>query len=196
MSIRLFIAIDIADDIKKIINNSINQLKDEINNNLKWIQEENMHITLKFLGDMEEDSIQAIIKQMNFITEKIQQQSVKIGEIAAFPRLDYPQVIYIGLNEGVDQLIELHALLENELRNSGFKEDINPYIPHITIARTRRNTNITQLSIQLKRYMEITKNLSFLNIDILLKKISLMKSTLTKEGAVYEEIYSAMLKNN
>ncbi len=196
MPLRLFIAIDITEDIKKTINDNTSHLKDELNNELKWVQERNMHITLKYLGDTKENTVKAIIKKMNYITEKTEQQSVKIGEIAAFPRLDYPRVIYIGVKEGVNHLSNLHSLLENELLNLGFKQDKNKYTPHITIARTRRDTNIKQLSIRLKKYMNISKNMDFLDTDVLIKKISLMKSTLTKEGPIYEELNSVILKNN
>jgi len=196
MSIRLFIAIDIADDIKKMINVNINHLKDELNNELKWIQEKNMHITLKYLGETKEDSVQAIIKKMNYIIENTQQQSVKIEGIAAFPRLDYPRVIYIGLKEGANELSKLHSLLENELFYLGFKQDKNKYTPHITIARTRHDTNIKQLSIGLEKCIKVSENKDLLGINILIKKISLMKSTLTNEGPIYKEIHSVILKNN
>ncbi|MFW6287174.1 MAG: RNA 2',3'-cyclic phosphodiesterase [bacterium] len=191
---RLFIAINLTDEIKDDINNQLIDLKRELSTfSLKWVKAENMHITLKFLGDVSEDKLKILYNKMDQAAEIIKQQSVKTGEIAAFPHLGYPRILYLGLQERNEELIKLHSLLEDSLQSAGFKHDKNTYTPHITLARTKRSTDMKKLSYRLKTYLQGEhKKIPTKSINI--EKIFLMKSILRKEGPIYQEIYSSVLQ--
>ncbi|MFP4662028.1 MAG: RNA 2',3'-cyclic phosphodiesterase [Halanaerobiales bacterium] len=191
---RLFIAINLIDQIKKDINNQLIYLKRKLNSiNLKWVKTDNMHITLKFLGEVSDDKLDLIYNKMDQTAELIKRQSVQTGKIAAFPHPGYPRVIYLGLKKNNEELIKLHSLLEERLKTIGFEVDKNSYIPHITLARTKRNTDMKQLSRALKGYLQNEDKETPVELSINIDKISLIKSILERQGPIYQEIYTAEL---
>jgi RNA 2',3'-cyclic 3'-phosphodiesterase len=186
---RLFIAINLSEQTKILLVSKVALLKKGIERELKWVDEDKWHLTLRFLGETEENRITSIEKVITDLVSKFQQTRLQFNEINLFPDLNKPRVITVNTGKGSNEIISIRNELELKLTETGFTAENRPFVPHLTLARTRRNTDVHKIVSRLKRYM----GSQFINIYIEVKKISLMKSTLLQEGPVYEEVFSADL---
>lgn len=187
---RLFIAVPIEDRTQKLLEEQITKAQDSLDFNLKWVRGENLHLTLKFLGDTEESKLEDIKSSMENACSTYDRFNIYYEHYGAFPSTDYPKVLFFGLNDDKKTLINLQNDLENELYEKGFEKEGRDYTPHLTFARTRKKTDMRQLKYDYKDF--ITEN----DIRILQKvdKISLIESQLYKSGPVYKELFSINLK--
>ena len=187
---RLFIAIPIEDRTQELLEDQIEKAQTALDFDLKWVSGENLHLTLKFLGDTEEDKIKDIKNSMMNTCSFYDKFDIYYNHFSAFPSTDYPKVLFFGLNDHKNTLINLQKDLENELYERGFEKEDRDYTPHLTFARTRKNTDMRQLKYDFKNF--IKEN----DIRILQKvnKIALIESQLYKSGPVYKELFSINLK--
>ncbi len=187
---RLFIAINISKRCKKLITKKIKLFKKEINENIKWVKNDNWHITIKFLGEVKKRNLPEIKKEIKYVKD-MKKFYFQINHLGAFPNLDYPKIIYFGINKGENNLINIHKQIEDKLAALNYKKDERKFTPHLTIARGRKNTNYQKLSHLLRDFIKNKNN--FINIYSYVDRISLMQSTLTPEGPIYQEIFSKKL---
>jgi len=182
--IRTFIAIDIVDDgiLDKII--SVQRDLSSCNARLKLVKRENIHLTLRFLGEI----TPLLLEDVQKIVEKIEYNSFKIAlsGLGAFPSQMNPRVIWIGLSEGIEHVENIFKYLEGELRKIGFKPDPKGFSPHITIARVKYGDKACLAKI-------IRKNMNTFFGEMQVTSINLKKSTLTSTGPIYETLYSKKL---
>lgn len=188
---RLFIAVDLPDDKKYILQRQVAKLKRRITGDLKWVKSENWHLTLKFLGETDKDKIGSIKMVMEENAENWQQAPLTFKGVAAFPHSDYPRVIITRVEKGNSLVRKIHKDLEKDLKDLGFKRDKKPYSPHLTLARSRRNADLKSIGDRLK-----IVDSSIIGLTINFKEIVLVKSTLTSEGPIYEKLVSCTLKKN
>lgn len=166
---RAFIAVDVPcnSDIEALMNH-ITKYK-----NVKVVERENLHITIKFLGEVSKlDDILACIKRIEFKKFRI-----SLKGVGAFPSMAAPRVIWIGVEEGKESLSKLMVSLDRCLEKVGFRRE-DSYVPHLTVARLKERQRI-----DLSEYL----NKEFGTIEV--KEIKLKKSTLTPSGPIYEDIY-------
>ncbi|TDX52914.1 RNA 2',3'-cyclic phosphodiesterase [Orenia marismortui] len=179
---RLFIAIELEQVLKGKLEKIQNILRD-CSLKVKWVDKNNFHITLKFLGEVSQGELSDINEKILEVTEKVSSFKVQIKGLGAFPNLDYPKVIWTGIEEGQEELISLHKYLEEVMINLGFKAENNKYRPHITLGRTsRKEKNFSLIS---KRLKEFPFKIDFYQE---VKKISLIKSRLTSKGPIYTSL--------
>ncbi|MFW6281831.1 MAG: RNA 2',3'-cyclic phosphodiesterase [bacterium] len=184
---RLFLAVNLNENLKNTINKKIKDLNNNSKTSMKLVKKDNFHITLKFLGNVDEDKINLIKEKMDFLSKYHNSFILTIDKINAFPEIDYPKVIYLAIKDQQNSLIKLHRDLDYKLNEIGFKRNERVYLPHVTLARTSKDTDIKRLSIIIKKY----KDRISINNKIQVKKIYLMKSILKEDGPIYKEIYSA-----
>ncbi|RJP29779.1 MAG: RNA 2',3'-cyclic phosphodiesterase [Candidatus Omnitrophota bacterium] len=188
---RAFIAAQLPPAIKECLSETQNQLKTS-GADVKWVEKENIHLTLKFLGNIDQDSTPPIKEVLNSTAKEFIDFTFRISNIGAFPGLDHPRVIYAGIDEGADKIKELIISLENKLLKIGIpKEDKDP-VPHITIGRVRSFHNISSLK---KQITGINPQQKAIIQKIALKEIFLFKSELSSAGPLYEAIEGATLKS-
>lgn len=182
-SMRVFIAVEIDDQAKQKISELITCLK-KSGADVKWITENQMHLTLKFLGNIGKDKIPVISDALAIISDNFKPFRVTFSRIGAFPRLDKPAVIWLGIDKGAEYLKILNDSIENTLEKLGIKKETREFKPHLTLARVRSDKNMASL-IKLIREKEtdiISEN------DTLIDKLSFLQSTLNPAGAVYTVI--------
>ncbi len=127
---RLFIAIDLPEWVKK----QLQQLQDS-NLNVRWNSTETMHLTLRFIGDVEERSTrEQLVNELASI--QISAFSMTIKDLGYFPPKKHPKVLWAGIKEN-KKLMELQEKIEQVSQSVGFKPETRPYIPHITLARVK-----------------------------------------------------------
>ncbi len=187
---RLFIAVPIEDRTQELLKEKVTKAQEALDFDLKWVSGENLHLTLKFLGDTEESKIEDIKNSMENACSPYEKFNIYYDHYGAFPSTDYPKVLFFGLNDSKKPLINLQNDLENELYERGFEKEDREYTPHLTFARTRKKTDMRQLKYDFKDFIEENEIRILQKVD----KISLIESQLYKSGPVYKELFSINLK--
>ena len=180
--IRTFIAIDFPPEFKgKII--EIQSKLDDFN--LKLVDSDIVHITLKFLGDVDENRIEPIASALDEILSPSFDAVVR--NVGVFPKPEYIKVIWLGA-EG--SFAQLHDNVESALDPFRFKKDKHGYTAHATIARAKSVPKSRKEAL-----LNILDELKDVKLGTMhVNKIKLKKSTLTPEGPIYETLHEVSLK--
>ncbi|MCK4353299.1 RNA 2',3'-cyclic phosphodiesterase [candidate division WOR-3 bacterium] len=183
---RVFIATKIPDSVREKISILQEQLK-ETQTGVRWVNPDNVHLTLKFLGEVEETRISEISSAIKSSIKGILPFHISFSSLDAFPNLKYPKVLWIGVKEGKEKLIELMSKLDTSLSRLGFEPETRKPSPHLTIGRVKKNKN-PRLPKKLCGGQEKFEVQSFETRSFLTEKVYLIKSTLTPEGPEYTDI--------
>ncbi|MBU1007356.1 MAG: RNA 2',3'-cyclic phosphodiesterase [Candidatus Omnitrophica bacterium] len=175
---RAFIAIDLDLAHKQKISGLISDLK-QANADVKWANEGQLHITLKFLGnigDIELEQVSGIIKDIAINTKTF---AISLSGISVFPDTHRPNVVWVGIDKGADILKFLVDKIGSRLESAGLKKEKREFRAHLTLGRAKSLKNINYLT-------ELIKKTDFRPTDkIEIKNIILFQSTLTPKGAVH-----------
>ena len=179
---RTFIAIELDSDVKRRIMKASEKVRNELKG-VKWVERQNLHITLKFLGEVNKEQIEKLKKVIDEISSQQQKFKISGGYLGAFPSLERARVVFFGIESGKASVIRIFEVLERKLVKNGFLKDNRPYHPHITIGRAKRRF------FDLKPYKG-TK----VGFEYEVRSIVLYKSTLRPEGPIYEVIHRGELR--
>ncbi len=174
---RCFLAIELNENIKEKLEELKSQFKMK---GIKLVEKENLHITVKFLGDIDDKMVKKI-KNLDLSIEPIKSDIKYVG---VFPNENYMRVIWIGATN----LIPVFKEIDKKLSELGFKKE-KDYVPHITIGRVKYIGDKKLLKSKIDKY----KNIELGTLEV--KSIVLMKSELTKEGPIYNVIKKWHVKN-
>lgn len=180
MGIRCFIAVPLDKDIKKEIASSTENLK-KTGSDVRWVSVENLHITLKFLGDTDEQILPLLKEKLSIIASSSRPFSLTLQGTGVFPDQRRPRVVWIDIKDH-EELMRLQEEIEEVATSLGFSREDRPFSPHLTIGRVRSPRNIAALLAALEKL----KEKDFGNIDV--RSVCLMKSELRSAGAQYETI--------
>ncbi len=188
--IRSFIAIDLTSEIRTDINQIMNGLRKGSNLPIRWTSAENIHITLKFLGEIDENQAMLVKQTLPVLLERIIPFKIEIGELGAFPKPERPKVIWIG-SKFDPTGIELQRSIELKLSQLGFEKEERRFSPHLTLGRIANYAS----SGDLAAISQLIRNSSIGNIGtILVDAIHLFRSDLHPSGARYSKIASFSFK--
>ena len=190
--VRSFIAIELPDEVKSGLTQLQTQLKAGKHSAVKWVDPRSSHLTLKFLGNIAADKIDKIPKALEAAAQGLPPFHLKVNGLGVFPNLSRVQVAWIGINGEVSQLSQLQQRLESNLAPLGFAPESRPFTPHLTLARLRERASLEERQ-SFGRLIASTKFEAVYSFSV--DAINLMRSQLTKEGAIYSQISSIKLKN-
>lgn len=180
-SIRAFIAIEIDREIQNSLGNLINQINKTSLGSVKWTPSQNIHLTLKFLGDVETWELTTINQLVRNVANQAQSFNAVITNLGAFPTLNNPRIIWIGL-EAPQILFLLARTIEDSARSLGFDSEERSFTPHLTLGRVR--PGITK--VQQDQLAGTLRSISLLKYDqIQINSITLFQSILKPGGAEY-----------
>jgi len=171
---RAFVAIEVNN---KDVLNSIHKIQAELNIKAKPVELHNMHFTVQFLGEVSEEMIGKISDALNSI--EFSAFSISFASIGVFPKPNFPRVIWIGTNDGVNELENLAEMLRFKLSHLGFSPD-KKFKPHVTIFRVKNK--IEDLSSKLEKFSSCSFGKQ------LVSEIKLKKSELTYQGPIYTDL--------
>ena len=179
-SIRSFLAFDMENDT--VLNRlaAVQNLLVQTGADLKLVEPRNIHITVRFLGDITPNMAEKIFEEMKKI--QFAPFNVCISGLGAFPDLRYPRVVWAGMTEGADQAKNVFSQLEPRLRGLGFTPDPKGFSPHLTIARVKSGRNKAQLA------EFVNKNANYDFGAIKAECLRLKKSDLTPKGPIYSTL--------
>ena len=182
---RLFVATDLNNDIIKSIEN-IKKGFMSFDSELKFVDSRNIHITLKFLGDVREDSVTNIKAVLSDISSRSKSFRIKVQGLGYFGNPSSVRVLWVGISQGRDAL---SGLMEEICRGLDFiRKDDHPAFPHITIARMKIPGKNSGLIEAIKKNADVNMGEQYV------KDIHLISSVLTPEGPVYKKLYSFNLR--
>jgi 2'-5' RNA ligase len=184
---RTFIAIKIPEEIRKSLARLQNKLK-ACGADVKWVEPANIHLTLKFIGEIEEGKIPEIERAMREAAGNKASFKVRIGNIGAFPDLRHPRVIWAGINQGEKETRSIANELEERLEALGVPKENREFAGHLTLGRARSLKNMTELIKKLEKLKDLSREENF---EFKAGEITLFKSTLTPQGAFYEALKEA-----
>jgi 2'-5' RNA ligase len=188
-TIRTFIALEIDDQAK----NNIIEIQDKIKKteSLKgsWVKKDNLHLTLKFLGDTKTKHIEIIKNNISKCFNEVVAINCNLVNIGTFPNDKSPRVLWVGMESGESEIVRLADKLEEALFKIGFKKEKRDFKTHITICRPRQILNHQIFKSTLE---EINKE--FKPQDYSINKITFFESELIPEGPIYSPLLSIFLK--
>jgi len=188
---RTFIAVELQKDIVEAVDRFLTKTTQEIKNNkISWVKKENLHITIKFLGEIEEEQLETINKVLSEISKSIKSFEVEIKEIGVFPNLNYPRVVWIGVKDEANNLVSLANLVEEKLAKFGFQKEDKEFTAHLTIGRVKKLNNLNEI----KTYVEKYKSIEFGKSKI--DSITFFQSILKPEGPEYKVIEKFSLNDD
>ena len=183
--VRSFIAIELPNELKVGLSQLEAQLKSGKQSGVKWVNPYSIHLTLKFLGSIAVDKISQITKAMEAAAQGISPFHLEVKDLGAFPNLRRVQVVWVGISGEVDRLGQLQQRIESNLARLGFAPESRPFTPHLTLARLRNQASLDER----QRLGELIAGTRFeVAYTIKVDTISLMRSQLTREGAIYSRI--------
>ncbi|MDP8254025.1 MAG: RNA 2',3'-cyclic phosphodiesterase [Candidatus Kaelpia aquatica] len=188
-ALRTFIAIEIDDKTRTIISNIQNSFK-KSKADIRLIAPDNIHITLIFIGNIEATKVDEIRKELQNLISSTKVFKILPKDIGCFPNTKNPKILWIGIKDGAEKLIELNKKIKLLLDGCKITTDDRDFHPHITIGRVKSSNNIDALKATLLNFSEQ----SFQQIAV--ERISLIKSNLTPAGPQYKTITRWELSKN
>lgn len=185
-SIRCFVAIEIPEPIQNRLARIQETLRQQIQK-ASWVKPGNIHLTLKFLGDVDPDDLDSIEEAIKEATSRHHSFSLRIGGVGAFPNLARPRVIWTGVKVGAEQVSALAQDINLALSHCGFPLEAKKFNPHLTIARLKERVDLRPYTNHYRQYDRID------GTEMTVDTISLVQSQLDPKGAIYSTLQSYLL---
>lgn len=183
---RLFFAIELTDDVQALLDEAMASLRAEAPE-LAWLDREKRHLTLKFLGDVADDSLPGLVAAADRATATHGPLEISIRDVGAFPNFRRARVVWIGV-EQERRLELLHHDLEIECESAGFEVEGRPFRPHVTLARVRSPLPAERM----RAFARVARSVR-VRVAVPVERITLFESTLAPSGARYRRVHSATL---
>ncbi|MFA5142747.1 MAG: RNA 2',3'-cyclic phosphodiesterase [Candidatus Omnitrophota bacterium] len=185
---RTFIAIELSEEIKDSLAQVQSHLK-YAGADVKWVEKNNIHLTLKFLGEIDEKLCADVKVALDTIAKDTQPFEISLKDIGMFPR-----VIWVGLDKGAKESTELAKKIDLSLSKLGFQEETRAFTAHLTIGRVRSPKNKQALKEKAKscRERDVAGQEIFpgkVKGQEIIKSVILFRSKLTPAGPVYTKLY-------
>lgn len=184
--IRSFVAVDLPEAARDVLREIGEQLGSQVpGGSVRWTRVSNVHLTLKFLGDVAETDLPEIKAVLAQVGQRHAPFTFTVGGAGCFPNLKRPRVVWVGIREGTGALAALQRDVEKSLVPLGFKPEKRAFHPHLTLGRTRRGVRSSDLG----RVGEVVAaaNVGELG-QVRVKSFRLMRSDLHPDGAIYTSL--------
>ena len=185
--IRCFIAIEIPETIQNKLARIQGTLRKQIQK-ASWVKPNNIHLTLKFLGDVDPDDIQTIGEAIERVAIQHRSFSLRVAGLGAFPNFARPRVLWAGVAVGGERVSALAQDINMALIDCGFSIDTKKFNPHLTIARVKERIDLRPYANQYRQYGRMD------GAEMSVTTISLIQSQLHPTGAIYSTLQSYSLK--
>ena len=175
---RTFIALEISQSTREALGNLAAGLKPRLGR-ISWVKPGRMHLTLKFLGEIEENLAGPIGDGLEEICAARAPFSLEVRGLGCFPNPRRPRVIWAGLQGDIERAGELQRAIDRRLEQLGFAPENKPFSPHVTLGRVKGDVRVGELQRALEEYSNSEFGIE--NFD----QVMLMRSQLRPEGPVY-----------
>ncbi|HKO29751.1 MAG TPA: RNA 2',3'-cyclic phosphodiesterase [Nitrospiraceae bacterium] len=202
--IRAFLAVDLSQELRTKLATLQQELKQRIEPQMKrgtrisWVQPASLHLTIKFLGDTDEQLIDPLRAALEQAIGSQMAVKVPLERLGGFPRPQSPRVLWVGPSENWEKgteakrIAEIHATIEQACDDLGFLRETKPFSPHLTLARIK--TGERHVGIALTQSGVLDRPLSLGSLVV--ESVALMKSELKPTGSIYTKLWSVRLSGN
>ncbi|MFP4588715.1 MAG: RNA 2',3'-cyclic phosphodiesterase [Candidatus Acetothermia bacterium] len=184
---RTFFCYELPSQVRQEMRESLGRVSSPAR--VKWVNTENIHITVKFLGEINEDQLQEIKEAIEEPLKRHSPFTIEINHLGGFPRLSYPKVIWLGSDDPPEEIHGIHRDLEETLEELGFEREDRDYVPHVTLGRTKEkdSSKVKTLGNELKNEKLDRK------WQVEISHLTLMQSRLRSSGPIYDLLFKAPL---
>lgn len=186
--IRTFIAVEIPEDVREKLARDIHLLKGYAPL-VKWAKPENLHLTLRFLGDIKENDLDELFDAVQDAVELLEPFALEIKNFGAFPNWRHPRVVWAGCGEGEEEAIELAGLVEDACVDLGYDPERRPFRPHLTLGRVKEPAHVHGLNETAKALAG--KTFGYVDVD----EVVVFMSSLRRTGPVYSPMARLPLRH-
>jgi len=187
MNLRTFIAIELDESVQTSLRDIQTELK-SVGADISWVRPRNIHITLKFLGEIPLKKVKAVTEMLPEVFSQIPSFPIELGGLGVFPNIEHPKIIWVDVCKGAAGVKRLAATLENALCRLGYPKERREFTAHVTLGRVRSMKNADALG-------QAIQNFKFKqSFAQTVSKIVFFKSTLSSQGSIYEPLATVELK--
>ncbi|QDU56381.1 RNA 2',3'-cyclic phosphodiesterase [Aeoliella mucimassa] len=179
--VRTFIAVAPGPEVVERAERALMRLR-RLADNVKWVERSNLHWTLHFLGELDDQEVYDVCKAAERAAGEVEAFSMIAEGVGAFPSNSRPRTLWLGAGEGGDGLVDLHAKLEEQLRPLGFRGETRKYVPHLTLGRAGRSLRPAE-SVALAE--DLAKLTDFEGGSQTVEELIVYASRLRREGPEY-----------
>lgn len=185
--LRTFIAVEVEDHIRAQLVD-LQQTLARSAPDVKWVEQENLHVTLLFLGDVDERDVIQVCRSVQRTCERFEPFLLTVQGVGCFPNARRPRTIWAGIDQGASELIALHDALETTLHDLGcYRREERQFTPHITLGRLKGERTPDRLPQALERQA------AWRGGECSIEEIRVQSSQLTPQGPVYSTLSTVPL---
>jgi 2'-5' RNA ligase len=185
-SLRTFIAVEMSSEVRTRARQLVDKLQ-ETGAKVTWVKPEAMHLTLKFLGDVDLLEIPAVCEAVSGVVAELPPFEIEIRGAGAFPSASRPRTIWLGVGHGNEELVEVHDAIERALSRLGFRQENRRFRPHLTLGRVRGDGGLSELGRLVTQHAEYVGGVA--SVD----DVIVFSSELDAEGPIHEPLAVAPL---
>jgi 2'-5' RNA ligase len=188
--VRVFIAIELSESVCDTIQKQTTRLRQTLGNDLiRWVPTQNMHLTLKFLGDTTTSHLEFLKQLLAREAKSHPQFNLQLGGLGAFPNSKRPRLLWIGIHAPAD-LVSLQKSIESGTSRLGYEQEERAFSPHLSIGRVRQNISPPEQQ-KIRTALDTIQlgNIGTARVD----SVHLFKSDLQSGGSIYTKLFSAPL---
>lgn len=183
-TLRCFIAIEIPAEIQTALSRTITQAQLNRNSGFRPVRPESIHLTLKFLGDVEQEKLAGITAGLGELCNKVESFTFQVSGLGIFPTWDRPRTIWVGL-QYPSALVDLFQLVDALTTQAGFPGEGRKFSPHITLARVSEHADSLVVSRRINAVQSLSE--TFFG-DVHITRLTFFKSILQPGGSVYQPL--------
>ena len=202
--IRAFLAVELSQELRVELADFQQKLKQSIepevnrNTRISWVQPAKIHLTIKFLGDLDEQVLDPLLSTVEQAIGSQSTVNVPLERLGAFPRPYSPRVLWVGPSENWERgaegvrVTELHGAIEQACEGLGFLRETKPFSPHLTLARMKMGERQIGVALATSGVLDQPLSVGALAVE----SVVLVKSELKPTGSVYTRLWEARLMDS
>ncbi len=183
---RVFVGIDLDKNIKDAIN-ELHQNLSSYDEDIRWVNPQNTHLTLKFIGDVKSDRIDDLSRTLVDTLKNTKAFTIKIDHFGCFPDEKRAQILWLGVSAGAKKAGHIAEMLEQRLEPFCSDKNKKVFLPHITIAKAKNAKDLSRVIALIKKRKHI------LSLQQTVSSIILFKSVTSPSGAIYTRMINVSI---
>ena len=189
-TLRVFIALSIPQSAKSVLGTVVQHLVGQVSGEVRWVNLDGIHLTLKFLGNVNPAQIEGVAEAMRQAPLGASSLRILLSGLGMFPNEERPRVIWAGVQGDLNSLGKLQARIDDEVSRLGFSRERRPFSPHLTLGRVRDKT---ANAIRLRISAAISACTMSPTESWQVESVRLVQSHLTPGGTTYTDLASVSL---
>jgi 2'-5' RNA ligase len=184
--LRTFVAVELGPNVQARALDLIKRLQ-TADAEVKWVERENLHWTMQFLGEMAIEDAADVCRAINHAVTPLPEFEIEVRGAGAFPSASRPRTIWLGVRKGQEEMIILHDVIQAALEPLGFRAEERRFAPHMTLGRVRSPAGMPELGALIKEHADFTAD------TMLVSEVVIFTSQLGRDGPRYEALDRAEL---